>query len=192
MDSKDRLWQCFATGILECLTVDDDPNLWEVAVREILANAEYLCQSYRGPDRIFSRIGSCSHWLSPHNKGSWFKDDVKFAWATGYGSSGSAIFGLPEFDWSLIWEWNKVDDLWNPVPRASGRRSLLFRVALPARTARHERAVVHTLWMPGSPTMPKEKFLQGYAFKKINGIWRYAATAGGESPYDLCKAELTQ
>ena len=178
MDSKDRLWQCFATGILECLTIDDDPNLWEMAVRKILTNAEYLCQSYRGPDQIFSRIGSCSHWLSPHNKGSWFKSDVKFAWPAGYGRSGSAIFGLPEFDWSLFWEWNKVDDLWKPVPRASGKRSLLFRVALPARTARHERAVVHTLWTPGSPTMPKEKFLKGYAFKKINGNWRYAATSG--------------
>src|SRR6266571_2075097 len=103
MDTKDRLWLCFASGILDRLTARDDPNLWETAITTILADAECLCQRLHCKERVFAQIGSCSHWMSPHNKGSWF-GDVHFAWPTGYGSRGFTIFGLPVFDWSLLWE----------------------------------------------------------------------------------------
>ena len=185
MDTNDQVWPCFATAIREHLTADDDPALWEAAVRIILADASHLCRCSRDKHAIFAKVGICSHWMSPHNGGDWFKDIEKFAWPTGYGSNGSPIFGLPEFDWSSTWEWNKRDAIWSPAPRIAGKRPLLLRVALPARTARHVRAVVHALWTPGSPTTPQRRFLQGYAFKKVDSNWQSVAIYGGEAPFDV-------
>jgi hypothetical protein len=122
--------------------------------------------------------------MTPHNKGSWFKGNDKFARATGYGSKGFTIYGLPEFDWSLLWEWNKTDRLWEPASKAPAGRHLLLRVTLPSRTAKHVRAVAHTLWTPGSPLHPQEPTLRWYAFKKVDGIWQCAAIAGGKDLYD--------
>jgi hypothetical protein len=55
---------------------------------------------------------------------------------------------------------------------------------LPSRTARHVRAVAHTLWTPESPTIPKDELLQGYAFEKVNDGWSCVATYGDEKPYE--------
>jgi hypothetical protein len=169
------IWPCFAILIEENLTTDDDPCLWQTALERIIPDAESICRNYRGKDRIFIQIGSCSHWMSPHNNGSWFPD-ARFAWPSGYGSTGSIIFGLPEFDWSLIWERiGNENDGWQAAERACGRRPLVLRVALPARTARHVRAVVHTVWRPGSPANPKTKLVQGYAFQRQNDRWSWVA-----------------
>jgi hypothetical protein len=171
-----RPWIAFAGLIGEHLTADDDPCLLQVAVDGIISHVELLLYPYRGRERVFVQIGSCPRWLSPHNGGDWFREDVKFAWPSGYGRNGTMIFGLPEFDWSLIWEWiGQANYGWLPVERAQGRRPLVLRVALPARTARHVRAVVHTVWVPGSPANPKEKLAQGYAFKKLTKRWRCVA-----------------
>ncbi len=167
----------------EHLTVEDDRELWRTAIETIIADAELLCQRYRGNRDIFVQIGSCSHWMSPHNKGSWFSD-VRFAWPTGYGNPGFTILGLPEFDWFLTWKWIKEDCRWEPVDGLTGKRHLILRVTLPARTARHARAVAHTLWAPGSPTTPKRKLLQGYAFAKENDDWHCAGFSGDVKAYE--------
>jgi hypothetical protein len=177
-------------GVFEHLTDDDDLRLWEAAIETIFGDAELLCKANRSKRPIFAQIGRCSHWLSPHNKGSWFKDIEKFAWPTGYGQNGSLIFGLPEFDWSVVWNWNEASAAWDVVPQLLGKRLLLFRVSLPGRTARHVRAVVHTLWTPGSPTIPNEELLQGYAFKKIGSDWKCVAVAGREQAY--MRTQLTE
>jgi hypothetical protein len=129
--------------VAEHLSDDDDPRLWEAALSAVFCDAELLCRSNRSKRPIFSQIGRCSHWLSPHNKGSWFKDVEKFAWPTGYGHNGSWVFGLPEFDWSIVLKWDAANTVWDLVPKLPGRRCLLFRVAVPGRTARHVRAVDH-------------------------------------------------
>lgn len=187
---NEHLLSGFPTGIHARLNADDDPGLWEMALRTILAEAECLCRLSRGSRPIFAQIGRCSHWLSRHNKGSWFKDVVKFAWPSGYGRKGHAIVhGLPEFDWSVVWEWFREEERWSEVAGVSGKHPLIFRVALPSRTGRHVRAVVHTLWMPGSPTTPKDEFLQGYAFKKVDGDWQCAAVTRRQGPYDAGGAD---
>lgn len=171
-----RPWANLAGWIGERLTADDDPRLWQIATDRVVSRAEYFLRPYRGRERIFVQIGSCSHWLSPHNNGDWFSEDVKFAWPSGYGRNGRWVLGFPEFDWSLIWEWiGQENCTWHPVDRASGRRPLVLRVAFPARTARHVRAVVHTYWTPGSPANPKKKSTEAYAFEKKNDRWRWVA-----------------
>jgi hypothetical protein len=173
----------FGSRIDKRLTAYDDPNLWNTAVERIIPEAEMLCDRRSGRMRLFLHIGSCSHWMSPHNKGSWFPD-ARFAWPTGYVWHRSLIFGLPEFDWFLTWEWITRDSRCEPVSEVSRKHSLVFRVALPARTARHVRAVAHTLWTPGSPTTPKKELLQGYAFAKVNGQWQCVGTSGSDKPYE--------
>jgi hypothetical protein len=174
-----------APGLLEKLSDGDDPRLWEVAITRVFGDAEILSRSNRSKRPIFAQIGRCSHWLSPHNNGDWFKQIEKFAWPSGYGRNGSLIFGLPEFDWSVVWKWDETNAGWEAVPMLPGKRILLFRVALPGRTARHVRAVVHTIWTPGSPTIPKEELLQGYAFRKTDGVWKYVAVSGRDKAYGL-------
>jgi hypothetical protein len=187
VEATDRVWQLFLGPLQSHLTGDDDPHLWQTAIQTILADAQVLCQRCRDKSDIFAQIGRCSHWLSPHNKGSWFTDK-RFAWASGYGGSGWAIYGLPEFDWSEIWEWNKLGSSWEPVQKPHGKRRLLLRVALPARTRRHVRAVVHTSWSPRTPTTP-EKLIRAYGFRRAGEGWRYVSTSGrygerGATEYD--------
>jgi hypothetical protein len=173
----------FADRIGEHLRGDDDRDFWDTAVQTIIPDAEILCHRCSGKYRIFAQVGGCSHWLSPHNKGSWFPDP-RFAWPTGYGRNGSLIFGLPEFDWSVSWEWIMGESRWEPIGVVHGKRFLLFRVALPARTARHVRAVAHTLWTPGPPTVPKKELLQGYAFAKMKDGWHSVGISGSDEPYE--------
>jgi hypothetical protein len=183
MDTRVEHWPFFGQTIGKYLKTNDDPELWETAVERILSDAELLCRRHRGRRGIFAQIGSCSHWMAPHNKGSWFRD-VRFAWPTGYGGAGFTIYGLPEFDWFASWKWIAEDSHWGPVERIGGKRPLILRVALPTRTAARVRAVAHVLWTPGSPTTPAEELRQGYAFQRRDGRWQYVATAGSEAPYE--------
>ena len=78
MEAMARAIPHFVGRITDHLRADDDPKLWQTAVETIIAEAGLLCHRYRGKSEIFTQIGSCSHWMSPHNKGSWFPD-VRFA-----------------------------------------------------------------------------------------------------------------
>jgi hypothetical protein len=180
--TADSIWRLFAAQIEGHLTDDDDPRLWQAAIETIVADATFLCDRHVGKEHLFAEVGRCSHWLSPHNKGSWFSY-ARFAWPSGYGGSGWSISGLPEFDWSLIWKWTRNVG-WEPVERLDGKRRLVLRVAVPARTARHVRAVVHTQWSPGTPTLPKEKLVKAYGFQKSEDVWRFIAASGRNSETD--------
>jgi hypothetical protein len=177
-------WNSFATAIRQKLGRDDDEQLWQAAVDELYGDADFLIANVRIKSPIFTRIGSCSHWLSPHNNGSWLPD-ARYAWPPGYGGSGWSIFGLPEFDWSLTWKWSGPGGIWMPAQTTRGKRPLTFRVAIPARTARHSRAVVHAVWIPGSPTIPEKEFLQAYGFLKVDQQWICTATCSKNEPYEV-------
>ena len=177
-------WDTFAAEICQKLTNDDDERLWQSAVNELFRDARFLCEHSRTNSLIFTRIGSCSHWLSPHNNGSWLQD-ARYAWPSGYGGSGWSIRGLPELDWSLSWQWEERDKTWVAVEEIHGKRPLIFRVAVPSRSARHQRAVVHALWTPGSPTVPKKKLLQAYGFTKVGERWECTSTFGRKKPYEV-------
>ena len=80
----------------------------------------------------------------------------------------SALAGL---SWSENLKWTGSG--W--VPGRTGGRCLVFRVAIPARTARHPRAAVHTVWMPRSPASD-DKVVQLFGFCKRGGMWSQVAT----------------
>jgi hypothetical protein len=170
------IWTSFADRIQERLNQDDDVRLWQVALETVLGDAAFLCRQQRAKLEIVAQVGCCSHWLSPHNKGSWFRYGW-FAWCSGYGSIGHCIFGLPEFKWSAAWKWVPRESSWEPLERIGSQRRLLFRVAVPARTARHVRAIIHTCWSPRTPTI-SEKMQRAYAFVKTGSEWRFDAMSG--------------
>ncbi|MHB8957056.1 MAG: hypothetical protein ACYC4U_29175 [Pirellulaceae bacterium] len=184
MDTTSDLYRQFAEALNERLVADDDPRLWKSVVEAVIGDATFLCQHRPGRATIFARIGRCSHWLSPHNNGSWLRD-ARFAWPSGYGGSGWSISGLPEFDWSAVWAWNAQTRVWEVTERIEGKRPLTLRVAVPARTNRHPRAVVHVLWTPGSPTTTTKKLLQAYGFELYSQRWELSAIFGDRWPYEV-------
>jgi hypothetical protein len=81
--------------------------------------------------------------------------------------------GLPEFDWFVVVHWNREAKKWQMVtPKFFGKKKLVFRIALPTRSLRHQQAAVHTIWSPGSPDRPDRKIEPLYGFRKLNGQWQ--------------------
>ena len=56
----------FMPRLLVALDNDDDSALWSAAVGQIIADAQFLCQTAMTTQSVFATIGRCSHWLSPH------------------------------------------------------------------------------------------------------------------------------
>lgn len=150
--------------IAEHLTPDDDPDLWDMATRTLLAEAEALAAETK--QDVYAQVGCCHHWISPHHPIRWAADGG-FAWPFGYDqtTTGSSYRALPEFTWSEFLKW--MGEAWEPG--RTGKRCLVFRIAIPARTARHWQAAIHTIWTPRSPTT-REKVVQLYGFRKQEGV----------------------
>jgi hypothetical protein len=176
------VWPAFAPDVMSRLTGEDDPAFWEVALNDIFAEADVLCGK-AGGEPVLAQVGSCSHWLRPHQT-RWTADGG-FAWPTGYGGVGFSRLGLPEFDWSVTRRWDPASASWEPDGGPAAQGGLVFRVTLPARSARHLQAAVHTLWTPGPPVFPRKELLQFYGFRKKEGQWACTAYRGDESVYEL-------
>src|SRR5205809_5117673 len=114
------------------LTSEDDPDLWDVALTRLLADAANLCGDSR--QEICAQIGCCHHWISPHHPIRWAADGG-FAWPFGYDktTTGWSYRALPELNWSVFLKW--TGETWEPG--RPSKRDLVFRIAIPARTARH-------------------------------------------------------
>ena len=157
-------------AIADHLTHDDDIGLWDVALSAILGRAEAAALSLR--ENVFAEIGSCRHWISPHHPIQWVNNGFNFAWPFGYDktTTGWSYRALPQFSWSELLRW--TGDAW--VLSELEARSIVCRISIPARTARHLRASVHTLWTPHGP-FSKEKAVELYGFRKKAGAWSEAA-----------------
>jgi len=151
------------------LTADDDPALWDVATSAILADAAQIAGDAK--EDVFAQVGCCKHWIRPH--GMRWPADCGFAWPAGYDKTVTGFFfsALPELEWSVTFK--RTGDAWE-VGR-TGARCLLFRIAIPGRSARHLQAAVHTVWTPRSP-LTTEKVVQLYGFRKKDGTWQLTAT----------------
>ena len=116
----------------------DDYQLWEVAIRTLLAEAADAAAE--GRTEVYAEVGCCDHRISPHRPIRWTADGG-FAWPFGYNKTvtGSAYRASPELTWSML-AWTGED--WEPG--RTGRRCLIFRVVVPARTARHLQAAIET------------------------------------------------
>ena len=78
-----------------------------------------------------------------------------------------------------------MTQVWEVAERIEGKRPLTLRVAVPARTTRHPRAVIHVLWTPGSPTTIRRKLLQAYGFERTGQRWELNTTFGDRRPYEV-------
>jgi hypothetical protein len=146
------------------LRADDDSAFWENAVPVIV---EDFFEHIDDGLPCFLELGVCSHWLRPHQT-RWTAVGG-FAWPSGYqGGSGHNLRGLPEFDWSILFR-IEAGTLMR-VEKYSGKRRFVTRVAVPARTARHQQAVLHVVRYP-----KKEVVFLG--FRRAEQGWRLVATA---------------
>ena len=177
-----RLWRDVREPVRGYLEPDDDQGFWRTAVPWLLADAACEARCYKGKEAVLAEIGACSRWLRPHQSRVTLAGG--FAAPFGYGNRGQgyAPRSLPELDGSLLFSLDRETGDWLRASGRPGRRPLVLRAALPARTQRHAQASIHCRWQPGSPTSPKEKVDHLYFFRRCEGEWRLE----GEMRYDRC------
>jgi len=86
----------------------------------------------------------------------------------GYKGASGWSNGLPEFDWSAILSFD--GERWKRVDRFSGKKQIVLRVAVPARTARHKQATVRTVWSTSHQ-------MTLYGFRNVNQKWLCVAAS---------------
>jgi hypothetical protein len=148
-------------AIARKLGVDDDRNFWQTALTVL--TDEFL---HRYDEKAKNRewvfvVGVCSHWVRPHNS-SWKTTAGRFLYPQGYKDS------LPQLDWSVTLTCKNRQ--WTRLEKLPGKRLVTFRVAIPARTARHKQAAVNTRWSPGEGTA-------FYGFRQTDGLWKCVAVS---------------
>ncbi len=151
--------------IVAHLTEDDDPDLWELVTSTLLSEAEAWAIDARRD--VYAQVGCCHHWISPHHPIRWGAGGG-FAWPFGYDKTTTdySYRAAPALEWSEFFRW--TGDAWEPG--RTGEKCLIFRIAIPARTARRVQAAVHTLWTPHSPRT-KEKVIRLHGFRKRVEAW---------------------
>lgn len=146
------------------LVTDDDPELWRSA---LFVLADELAQRQTEESRSGAWamvVGVCSHWVRPHNS-LWYAGGG-FVCPDGYQDY------VPELDWSVIFLFRNRE--WTLAKKLPGKNTKIFRVAIPARTARHKQAAIHSRWTPNTETVL-------YGFRKVADKWRCVAASDEES-----------
>ncbi len=157
----------------EKLSEEDDPMLWRFLMECLTGDLRLQLQGFKYKHPLYLKIGCCSHWLRPHQT-RWTADGG-FAWPSGYGGNeGNSRMGLPELDWSVLYRW--VDTAWVPAKKFQGKKRSVLRVAVPARSLRHQQAAVHSLWDMGFPASLDQKLVRFYGLRKKEGVWNITAT----------------
>jgi hypothetical protein len=142
------------------LTLYDDPDFWEAALTVLAQEFVQRFSEERGTRRSVLQIGPCSHWVRPHQT-RWTAAGG-FAYPEGYQNS------LPAFDWYALLGFQA--SRWVPLEKLPSKRSVVFRAALPVRTARHKQAAIHTKWsISEQPVF--------YGFRNVDGTWRCVAVS---------------
>ena len=160
-------------AIEERLNADDDPLLWQEVLR--VAAEDFSIGVGRSRSTFFAIIGSCSHWLRPHQ--SRWTAAGGFAAPVGYGDGKSFLRGLPELDWSVTLAFDPARPGWvTPERQPANKRFLSVRIAIPARTVRHKQAAVHAVWSQGTLD-GKEKRVVFYGFRKSDLGWKLVASS---------------
>lgn len=135
---------------------EDGPALWAAVFETLAHDFESLYSGGAKGYEIYYQIGACSHWLRPHQ--TRLTIGGGFAYPGGYGGNDYFGDGLPEFDWYSIIRRDPKEGRWEQVEKFSGKRKLVCRVAVPARTRRHKQAAIDARWSPGTPDNPEKKF----------------------------------
>jgi hypothetical protein len=164
------VWPQFEKALWSKLGPKEDVALWQEAIDQVISDAEATYKPHLSRRLIFAQIGQCSHWLAP-NKARWLTRVGEFAWPSGYEVKGGWLGGLPEFDWSKAWR--RMDaGHWEAASKIEGKRPLVLRVSIPAKTASRYRASVHTIWMPD----PCGKVIRSFfGFRRATNTWKLCA-----------------
>jgi hypothetical protein len=173
MKEPPEFWPVVASVIAPMLGEEDDSALWPLVLDTTYADAQVLARLASGHHRVLTQIGRCSHWLAP-NQCRWTAEG-SFAWPSGYGAAGFSLTGLPDFDWFGQWAWHPESQIWMATDGRPSSRDLVFRVAVPSRTRRHNQAAVHTVWRPGAPPLPRVEVMQFYGFRRHMTKWSCTA-----------------
>ena len=159
------------SSIEEKLGVDDDPKLWEEMLRVAAEDAAVLDAS-GGGSKLYAIVGSCSHWLRPHQ--SRWTAAGGFALPQGYGDGEGFLRGLPNLDWSVTLQFDPAEFVWVSPKQAPTKRFRSVRLAIPGRTVRHRQAAVHAIWSPGTLDI-KHKRTVFYGLRKSDDGWKLVA-----------------
>jgi hypothetical protein len=146
------------------LVGDDDRALWRAALSVLADEVMQRRAEQSRPGAWAMVVGACSHWVRPHQ--SRWSAAGGFAYPQGYKDS------VPELEWSLIFAFRNRE--WTAVEKLPGKKTKVFRVAIPARTARHRQAAVHTQWPPDGETVL-------YGFRKVAEKWKCVAASDEKS-----------
>ena len=151
-------------AVVARLTEDDDLSFWHtvltVLTDEFLHRYE---EAAKNREWLFI-VGACSHWVRPHNS-SWKTGAGRFVSPDGYKDWS------PELDWSAIFVYRNRH--WTRVEKPPGKRCVMFRAAVPTRTARHKQAAVNARWLPAGETVL-------YGFLHVEGRWKCVAASDDE------------
>lgn len=153
--------------IEEKLGADDDPQLWREVLRATAEDASLV-----GCSGLYAIVGSCSHWLRPHQ--SRWTAAGGFALPVGYGDGEGLLRGLPNLDWKVILQFDHAQLGWVLPPRPPAKGFNSVRLAIPSRTARHRQAAVHAVWSPLT-SGTKQKRTAYYGFRKSEDGWHLVA-----------------
>jgi hypothetical protein len=146
------------------LTADDDPALWKAALSVLVDELAQRQTEESGRDVWVMVVGACSHWVRPHN--SRWNAAGGFVYPDGYKDS------VPGLDWSVIFVLRNQE--WTSVTKLPGKSIRVFRVAIPARTARHKQAAIYTRWTPQGKTV-------FYGFRKAADKWQCVVASDEKS-----------
>ena len=156
----EAIGKIFFEAIGPKLVADDDPAFWRTALSVLADEIEQRrpVETRRGVSAMV--VGSCSHWVKPHN--SRWNAAGGFLYPDGYKDS------VPELDWSVVFVLGKQG--WTSAKKLPGKNIEVFRVAIPARTARHKQAAIHTRWTPNGETVL-------YGFRRVADKWQCVAAS---------------
>lgn len=156
--------------LLPILGPEDDQSLFLALVDLLDSDIGFLLAEKPATEPVLIDIGICKHWLRPH-QARWTAGGG-FAWPTGYGSGagGYSRWAHPRIDVDQVFEL-RARGAWVPVSSTAGRRPLVLRVAVPARSARHQQAAIHTVWLPGPPQRPAERAYRFLGFRRVAEAW---------------------
>lgn len=150
----------------------DDSDLWALILGTVAEDASQLLVQ-GNETRLYAIVGSCSHWLRPHQ--SRWTAAGGFALPVGYGDGEGLIFGQPpNLDWKVTLQFEFSAAEWIAPEAAPTKRFRSVRIAVPSRTAQHKQAAVHAIWSAGTID-PKRKRTVFYGFRRPELGWRLLA-----------------
>src|SRR6266404_2420635 len=117
----------FESAIVPYLTSEDDPDFWMAALDILARDFESLYSSGSKKNEVFLQLGACSHWLRPHQ--TRLTAAGGFANPSGYLGGAFSRKGLPELDWSVIFQRDWKENRWVQTDKFFSKRKIICRVA---------------------------------------------------------------